>query len=103
MGAETERDFKRIRRVVQMDARQFDVRRLVGLRQAVIKQRRGSVAVGVNHLQGRFPNIAIARLRIKFIVARKFCTGIVRADGPLIKAAIVTHLKIHRKTFGSSD
>ena len=69
VGSKTKRDFERIRRVVQMRRALIRCPRLVGPCQAIIKQRSGSVAVGVNHLQGRFPDVTVARLRIKLIVA----------------------------------
>ena len=53
----------------------------------------------MNHLQGRFPDVTVARLRIKFVIARKFGTGIIRADGTLIKPAVVADLKCHGKIF----
>ena len=97
-GAKTQRDFKRICRVVQIEfaSVRCPALSLVRVTLSKIKCRR-SVAVGVDDLQRRLPNITVARLRIKFVIAKKFCIRISRANRALIKPPIVANLKIHHR------
>ena len=67
--AKVERDIKRIRRVTQLYPDQLAPRALVGAGDTIILQRRGSVAIRVNDLQGRFQDVAIPPLRIRLIPA----------------------------------
>ncbi|MPN51134.1 hypothetical protein SDC9_198776 [bioreactor metagenome] len=61
-------------------------------------ERRGGVAIGMGYLQGRFPDVAIARLRIGFLGAFRGLR--LRADRLLIETTVFTDFEIQLKRLG---
>ena len=94
---ETERDFKWVSWITQLDPHQFAAVSFVGSSDAFKQQRRRGIAVGMHHLDRRFINVTVAGLGIGFIDPLGLAVGAGNADGGLIQASIVAHLKVERE------
>ena len=93
---EAQGDLDRIGGVVQSDANQFAAKLILLPGDALVDKVSGSIAIRMDDLDGRFPDITIASLGVSLAGAEEF--WIYRSgDRVLIKAAPVTHLETNGK------
>src|SRR6266576_1160454 len=93
VGLKTERDIEGIGWIAQFDLEQFASGSFVGAGHAFVEQFGRSVAVGMNGLKCRLPNVTVAGLGIGFVIPFGRFDRLQVADSFLIKPAIIANLK----------
>ncbi len=99
MDAEAEGDGKRIGGIAQFHSDDFLAGGVGGAGDAFKAQIGRSVAVGMNGLERRFPDVTVAGLWIGFAIAFGFVRGCL-SDGALIEAAVFAGVKFERERRG---